>query len=43
MVGDEINIFIETVFNTEGGPTMYDPNNDDPNLVIKKEIKVIVI
>ena len=43
MVGDEINIFIETVFNTEGGPSIYDSNNDSPNLVIKKEIKVIVI
>jgi len=43
MIGDEINIFIETTFNTEGGPAIYDPNNDDPNLTIKKEIKVIVI
>jgi hypothetical protein len=43
MVGDTINIFIESVFNTEGGPSIYDPNNDDPNLIIKKEIKVIII
>ena len=43
MVGDTINIFIETIFNTEGLPSMYDPNSDDPHLIVKKEIKVIVI
>lgn len=43
MVGDTINIFIETIFNTEGLPSMYDPNSDDPHSIVKKEIKVIVI
>ena len=43
MIGDTINIFIETIFNTEGLPTMYDPNSNDPHLIVKKEIKVIVI
>ena len=43
MIGDTINIFIESVFNTEGGSTMYDPNSTSPKEIIKKEIKVIVI
>ena len=43
MIGDTINLFIETVFNTEGGPSMYEPNNPDPQEIVKTEIKVIVI
>tara|TARA_B100001094_G_C17866389_1_gene639937 strand:- start:50 stop:706 length:657 start_codon:yes stop_codon:yes gene_type:complete len=43
MIGDTINIFIYTYFNTEGGPTPYDPNSTDPFEIIEKQIKVIVI
>ena len=43
MVGDTINIFIESVFNTEGGPSMYDPNSTSPQEIIETQIKVIVI
>ena len=41
--GDTINIFIESVFNTEGGTNMYDPNSTAPQEIIETQIKVIVI
>ena len=43
MVGDTINIFIESIFNTEGGQSIYAPNSTSPQEIIKKQIKVIVI
>ena len=43
MIGDTINIFIETTFNTEGGPSMYDPNSTSPKEIIETQIKVIII
>jgi len=43
MSGDTINIFIESVFNTEGGTNMYDPNSTAPQVIIETQIKVIVI
>ena len=43
MVGDTINIFIESVFNTEGGQSMYDPNSTSPQEIIETQIKVIII
>jgi hypothetical protein len=43
MSGDTINIFIESVFNTEGGTNMYDPNSTAPQEIIETQIKVIVI
>jgi hypothetical protein len=43
MIGDTINIFIETTFNTEGGPSIYDPNSTSPKEIIETQIKVIVI
>ena len=43
MVGDTINIFIQSVFNTEGGPSIYDPNSTSPQEIIETQIKVIVI
>ena len=43
MVGDTINIFIESVFNTEGGQSMYDPDSTSPQEIIETQIKVIVI
>mgnify|MGYP003660690853 CR=1 FL=1 len=43
MVGDTINIFIKTIFNTDGG--IYYTNSDDmvPQKIIEEQIKIIVI
>jgi hypothetical protein len=43
MIGDTINIFIETVFNTEGGITYHGHNAPTPKEVINNQIKIIVI
>ena len=40
MIGDTINIFIESVFNTEGGPSMYDPNSTSPREILETQIKI---
>ena len=39
----DINIFIQTTFNTEGGPSIYDPNSTSPQEIIETQIKVIII
>ncbi len=43
MVGDTINIFIETVFNTEGGIEYHGRNGITPQKTISNQIKVIII
>jgi len=43
MVGDTINIFIETVFNTEGGIEYHGKNGITPQKTISNQIKVIII
>ena len=43
MIGDTINVFIETVFNTEGGITYHGHNAPTPKEVINNQIKIIVI
>ena len=43
MVGDTINIFIETIFNTEGGVTYHGQTSPVPQEIIEEQIKVIVI
>jgi len=43
MVGDTLNIFIETIFNTEGGVTYHGHNTPVPQEIIEEQIKVIVI
>ena len=43
MIGDTINIFIETIFNTEGGIWYHGSDSPEPKEIIKDEIKVIVI
>ena len=43
MIGDTINIFIETVFNTEGGITYHGHNAPTPKEVINNQIKIIII
>ena len=43
MIGDTINVFIETVFNTEGGITYHGHNTPTPKEVINNQIKIIVI
>ena len=43
MVGDTINIFIETVFNTEGGVWYHGYDAPVPKETIETQIKVIVI
>tara|TARA_R100001163_G_scaffold54998_1_gene42373 strand:+ start:1261 stop:1956 length:696 start_codon:yes stop_codon:yes gene_type:complete len=43
MVGDTINIFIETVFNTEGGIWYHGHDSPVPKEVIEDQIKIIVI
>ena len=43
MIGDTINVFIETVFNTEGGVGYYGNTNPTPKEVINNQIKIIVI
>ena len=43
MIGDTINLFIETVFNTEQGVFYHGASSEVPGEIIKKEIKVIVI
>tara|TARA_B110000858_G_scaffold140469_1_gene159482 strand:- start:186 stop:881 length:696 start_codon:yes stop_codon:yes gene_type:complete len=43
MIGDTINIFIETVFNTEGGILYHGYDTPVPKEVVKNQIKVIVI
>ena len=43
MIGDTINVFIETVFNTEGGITYHGHNAPTPKEVINNQIKIIII
>ena len=43
MVGDTINIFIETVFNTEGGIQNNEYDTPSPKLIIENRLKVIFI
>lgn len=43
MVGDTLNIFIETIFNTEGGVTYHGQTTPVPQEIIEEQIKVIVI
>lgn len=43
MIGDTINIFIETTFNTEGGIRYHGHDSPSPIEVIEDQIKVIVI
>ena len=43
MIGDTINVFIETVFNTEGGVGYYGNTNPTPKEVINNQIKIIII
>ena len=43
MIGDTINIFIETVFNTEGGVWYHGYDAPVPKETIETQIKVIVI
>ena len=43
MVGDTINVFIESVFNTEGGVTYHGHNNPAPKEIIEDQIKNIII
>ena len=43
MIGDTINIFIETIFNTEGGIIYHGHKNAAPKETITNQIKVIVI
>lgn len=43
MVGDTINIFIETIFNTEGGVTYHGHTNPVPQEIVENQIKVIII
>ena len=43
MIGDTINIFIETVFNTEGGIWYHGHSSPVPKETITNQIKVIII
>ena len=43
MIGDTINLFIETVFNTEQGMIYHGANTKVPGDIIQTQIKVIVI
>ena len=43
MVGDTINIFIETTFNTEGGIEYHGANGVAPKETITNQLKVIII
>ena len=43
MVGDTINLFIETVFNTEQGIRYHGASSEVPGEIIQTQIKVIVI
>ena len=43
MIGDTINLFIESVFNTEQGMTYHGANTKVPGDIIQTQIKVIVI
>jgi hypothetical protein len=43
MVGDTINIFIETTFNTEGGVWYHGHNAPVPKEIVETQIKIIVI
>ena len=43
MAGDTINIFIETIFNTEQGIQYHGHHNPVPGEIIETQIKVIVI
>jgi len=43
MVGDTLNIFIETIFNTEGGITYHGQTSPVPKEIIEDQIKIIVI
>ena len=43
MVGDTINIFIETVFNTEGGIWYHGHSSPVPKETITNQIKIIII
>ena len=43
MVGDTINVFIESDFNTEGGVTYHGHNNPAPKEIIEDHIKIIII
>ena len=43
MIGDTINVFIETIFNTEGGIVYHGQNTPSPKEVISDHIKIIII
>ena len=43
MIGDTINIFIETTFNTEGGIWYAGHDSPEPKEIITDQLKVIVI
>ena len=43
MIGDTINIFIETIFNTEGGIIYHGRKNETPQKTTIDQIKVIII
>ena len=43
MVGDTINLFIETIFNTEQGVQYHGHTSEVPGEIIETQIKVIVI
>ena len=42
-VGDTINLFIETIFNTEQGVQYHGHTSEVPGEIIETQIKVIVI
>ena len=43
MIGDTINLFIETIFNTEQGVQYHGHTSEVPGEIIETQIKVIVI
>ena len=43
MVGDTINLFIETIFNTEGGVWYHGHDSPVPQEIVENQIKVIII
>ena len=43
MIGDTINVFIETIFNTEGGIVYHGQNTPSPKEVVSDHIKIIII
>ena len=43
MIGDTINVFIETVFNTEGGVWYHGHDTPVPKETIADQIKIIII